>query len=316
MDEAIASRPVGGRASQILSRPAILRLASSCAATLIAGLVVGGLGTRLAMRISAMVADDSRIGMITDNGAVVGEITGEGTVALFLFVGLAAGLSTGLVLFVLRTVLPSRLLPLSVSIVLLAAVVGFVLLYESQMRDSRNAAWETMTSPDGSPLPGARLPFSATAYCKGTTTASGVGVRSGIAAADPSLLPVGTVLNLAVGDPRYNGVYTVMDTGPKVQGRLLDLYMWSCHEALKFGRKDVQVTALRLGWDPRATAPTLIDRIFRGRATRKTPPAEPPPPTGEAPADVDTEDEPSIEDDLTPPEAEAILEPGPTAPSQ
>ena len=72
--------------------------------------------------------------------------------------------------------------------VLLAAVVGFVLLYESQMRDSRNAAWETMTNPDGSPLPGARLPFSATAYCKGTTTASGVGVRSGIAAADPTLL--------------------------------------------------------------------------------------------------------------------------------
>ena len=102
--------------------------------------------------------------------------------------------------------------------VLLAAVVGFVLLYESQMLDSRNTAWQTMTNPDGSPMPGARLPFSATAYCKGTTTASGVGVRAGIAAADPSLLPVGSVINIAVGDNRYNGVYTVMDTGPKVQG--------------------------------------------------------------------------------------------------
>ena len=47
--------------------------------------------------------------------------------------------------------------------VLLAAVVGFVLLYESQMLDSRNTAWQTMTNPDGSPMPGARLPFSATA---------------------------------------------------------------------------------------------------------------------------------------------------------
>ena len=119
--------------------------------------------------------------------------------------------------------------------VLLAAVVGFVFLYESQMLDSRNTAWQTMTNPDGSPMPGARLPFSATAYCKGTTTASGVGVRAGIAAADPSLLPVGSVINIAVGDNRYNGVYTVMDTGPKVQGRILDLYMWSCHEALRFG---------------------------------------------------------------------------------
>src|SRR5688572_29651868 len=149
--------------------------------------------------------------------------------------------------------------------VLLAAVVGFVLLYESQMRDSRNAAWETMTSPDGSPLHGARLPFSATPYCKGTTTAPGVGVRSGIAAADPSILPVGSVLTLAVGDNRYNGVYTIMDTGPKVQGRLLDLYLWSCHEALKFGRRRIEVTVLRLGWDPRASSPSLIDRLFRRR---------------------------------------------------
>lgn len=73
------------------------------------------------MRLSALAADDSRIGLITDNGNVVGEITGEGTLALFVFVGLAAGLSMGLMLFVLRTVLPSRLLPLSVSVVLLAS---------------------------------------------------------------------------------------------------------------------------------------------------------------------------------------------------
>jgi 3D (Asp-Asp-Asp) domain-containing protein len=173
--------------------------------------------------------------------------------------------------------------------VLLAAVVGFVLLYESHMLDSRNAAWQSMTNPDGTPKPGARLPFSATAYCKGTTTASGVAVRSGIAAADPSLLPVGSVLNIAVGDDRYNGVYTVMDTGPKVQGRLLDLYMWSCHEALKFGRKDVQVTVLRLGWDPRASAPTLIDRLFRRReATRRAPEPEPEP-AAPVPSDHATE---------------------------
>jgi hypothetical protein len=108
------------RAAEVLARPAILRLASSCAATLIAGPVVGGFGTRLAMRLSAMAADDSRIGMITDNGNVVGEITGEGTLALLVFVGLVAGASMGLMLFVLRTVLPGRLLPLSVSIVLLA----------------------------------------------------------------------------------------------------------------------------------------------------------------------------------------------------
>jgi 3D (Asp-Asp-Asp) domain-containing protein len=167
--------------------------------------------------------------------------------------------------------------------VLVIAVVGFVFLYETQMFDSRNALWQTMTQ-GGAPRPGAQLPFSATAYCKGTTTASGVGVRTGIAAADPALLPVGSVINIAAGDNRYHGVYTVMDTGPKVQGRVLDLYMWSCHEALGFGRKDVQVTVLRLGWDPRASSPSLIDRLFRRReAARRVPPPDPPPPAGIVP---------------------------------
>ena len=108
--------------------------------------------------------------------------------------------------------------------------------------------------------------------------------RTGIAAADPTLLPVGSVVNVAAGDRRYSGVYTVMDTGPAVQGRELDLYLWSCHEALKFGRKDVEVTVLRLGWDPTASSPGLIDRMFRRReGARRIPPPEPPPPAGMAP---------------------------------
>ena len=164
-------------------------------------------------------------------------------------------------------------------VVLILAIAGFVFLYEAHMFDSRSVARLPMsTTNQGSPLPGAQLPFSATAYCKGTTTASGVDVRTGIAAADPTVLPVGSVLNVAAGDARYTGVYTVMDTGPKVQGRHLDLYMWSCHEALKFGRRDIEVTVLRLGWDPRASSPSLIDRLFRSReAARRVPPPDPPP---------------------------------------
>jgi hypothetical protein len=64
-----------------------------------------------------------------------------------------------------------------------------------------------------------------------------------------------------------------MDTGPKVQGRILDLYMWSCHEALDFGRKAVQVTVLRLGWSPSASSPGLIDRLFRRREAARRAPA-------------------------------------------
>ena len=71
----------------------------------------------------------------------------------------------------------------------------------------------------------------------------------------------GSVVNITTDSERYNGVYTVMDTGPKVQGRQLDLYIWSCTEALQFGRQRGRVTILRMGWDPKATPPGLIDRV-------------------------------------------------------
>ena len=61
-------------------------------------------------------------------------------------------------------------------------------------------------------------------------------------------------------EPRYNGIYTIMDTGPRVQGRQVDIYMWSCNEALQFGRRPVRLVVLRLGWNPRATTPGFIDR--------------------------------------------------------
>jgi 3D (Asp-Asp-Asp) domain-containing protein len=189
--------------------------------------------------------------------------------------------------------------------VLVIAVVGFLFMYEAEMFDSRSAVWQSLAQ-SGPPLPGSQMPFAATAYCKGSTTASGVAARTGVAAADPTLLPVGSVVNIAAGDARYSGVYTVMDTGPRVQGHVLDLYMWSCHEALKFGRKEVQVTVLRLGWDPTASSPGLIDRVFRGRAAaRRIPPPEPPPPAGIAP---DGESPPEVAPAETPapaPEAPA-----------
>jgi 3D (Asp-Asp-Asp) domain-containing protein len=156
------------------------------------------------------------------------------------------------------------------------AVVGFVLLYEVSMFDSRDAAPRGLVDPT-LPAAGSRLLFTATAYCKGRTTASGVGVRTGIAASDPAVLPVGSVVNISTDTTKYNGVYTIMDTGPRVQGRVLDIYMWSCNEALAFGRRPVEVTVLRLGWNPSASTPSLVDRLFRRReaARRAPPPAAP-----------------------------------------
>jgi 3D (Asp-Asp-Asp) domain-containing protein len=147
------------------------------------------------------------------------------------------------------------------------SVVVFALLYEVTGLDSRNpAGLLNLRHAPTRPAPGMRLQFSVTGYCKGTTTTSGVNVRSGIAASDPALLPVGSVVHIERLDERYDGVYTIMDTGPEVKGREIDIYIWSCNEALQLGRRDAAVTVMRLGWNPRSSAPRLIDRLFRRNA--------------------------------------------------
>jgi 3D (Asp-Asp-Asp) domain-containing protein len=157
------------------------------------------------------------------------------------------------------------------------AAVTFALLYEVTTLDSRYAARQAeVRESTATPTPGAKLRFTATAYCKGTTTASGVNVRTGIAAADPDILPVGSVIQVDRLGEKYNGIYTIMDTGPKVQGRHIDIYMWSCHEALALGRRAMQIVVLRMGWNPRASSPRLIDRLFRQREQAQIPQTPPP----------------------------------------
>jgi 3D (Asp-Asp-Asp) domain-containing protein len=77
-----------------------------------------------------------------------------------------------------------------------------------------------------------------------------VAVRAGIAAGDPKLLPVGSVIEVRGLPERYTGIYTVLDTGPKVRGRHIDIYMWSCIEAQAFGRRKASIRVVRLGWSP------------------------------------------------------------------
>jgi 3D (Asp-Asp-Asp) domain-containing protein len=148
----------------------------------------------------------------------------------------------------------------------LVVALVFVFFQQTATRDSRSEATAT-TVVESIVLPqaGSRLQFRATAYCKGETTASGVGVRTGIAAADPSILPVGSVVRLETPNPRYSGVWTIMDTGPAVRGRTVDLYLWSCKEALQFGRRSVRLTVLRLGWSPENSIPGMVDSLFHKR---------------------------------------------------
>ncbi len=83
--------------------------------------------------------------------------------------------------------------------------------------------------------------FVATAYCLRGKTAMGHGVRSGLIAADPRVLRLGSRVNLTGS---YGGTYLVSDTGGGIKGRRLDIWMPSCSEARRFGRRNVTVSLL------------------------------------------------------------------------
>ena len=81
--------------------------------------------------------------------------------------------------------------------------------------------------------------FTATAYCLKGRTAMGHGVRRGIIAADPRVLKLGSNINLGAGS--YSGNYIVSDTGGRIKGRKIDIWVPSCSEARRFGRRTVTI---------------------------------------------------------------------------
>lgn len=92
--------------------------------------------------------------------------------------------------------------------------------------------------------------FQATAYALRGRTSSGAYVRRGVIAADPRVIPMGSVVQIST--PGYCGVYTVHDTGKKIKGKIVDLWVESPREARFFGRRQVKVQVLRLGPKPRS----------------------------------------------------------------
>lgn len=84
--------------------------------------------------------------------------------------------------------------------------------------------------------------FRATAYCLKGRTATGGSVRRGIVAADRRVLPLGTKVYIEAG--AYSGMYTVSDTGGAVKGNILDIWVPSCSEANRFGRRSIGVSVV------------------------------------------------------------------------
>ena len=92
-----------------------------------------------------------------------------------------------------------------------------------------------------------RLEMRATAYCLRGTMRTGVRVRDGMAAGDPSVLPLGTVIRVSHPDGELVGIFVIMDTGGAIRGNKIDLWMSSCDDARAWGIRPVVAEVLDTG---------------------------------------------------------------------
>ncbi len=87
----------------------------------------------------------------------------------------------------------------------------------------------------------------ASAYCSGTTCSTGVSVKPGYIAVDPSIIPYGTKMYIRTDDGDYIYGYAVAaDTGGFIYwgNTIADLYVNTYSEAINFGRRNVEIYVL------------------------------------------------------------------------
>ena len=110
-------------------------LGSSLAAGIAAGVLVGGGGGRVVMRVSAIAADSD--GLLTEGGNRVGDITIAGTLALIVFGGALFGLLGGVVLYAGRPWLPRGLALRALLFAALLPLMGATTVITSENTDFR-----------------------------------------------------------------------------------------------------------------------------------------------------------------------------------
>lgn len=128
----VPGKPTMGQRFVIVLR----RIASAGIAGAIAGIVVGGLGGRIVMRVAA-VLNPGATGLRTDNGELIGAVTMNGTLALLLFGGLASGLVAAIVWVVVSPWQPRTGLRRSTAAALAAVALGGPFVARSDNTDFR-----------------------------------------------------------------------------------------------------------------------------------------------------------------------------------
>lgn len=108
--------------------------------------------------------------------------------------------------------------------------------FDDQLPEQRYAAVVVMPGQRPTDSAPSLIPVEISAYCLTGKTARGGFTRAGIVAADRSVFPLGSYIELWVGD-KYSGRYLVDDTGGAIRGRRIDLWMADCDRARTFGRR-------------------------------------------------------------------------------
>jgi 3D (Asp-Asp-Asp) domain-containing protein len=145
-----------------------------------------------------------------------------------------------------------------------AIVVGFACIIHITHRECaknadrpvREKAAPAGPIGNGAPPTKGAEEFHATAYCLTGLTTTGVPAAPGYAAADPKIIPLGSVIY--VETPLRSGIYQVMDTGERIRGKIIDIFIPSYEACKEFGRRMVKVKVLRYGFkdDPEETKPS------------------------------------------------------------
>lgn len=89
-----------------------------------------------------------------------------------------------------------------------------------------------------------KLTGKSTAYCMGHTTATGTGVRPGVVAVNPNIIPYGSKMYIVASDGSVYGYSSAEDTGGFIywnNAPIVDLYMYGSNACYAWGNKQVTI---------------------------------------------------------------------------
>lgn len=133
----------------------------------------------------------------------------------------------------------------------LAIILGFACTVHIARRECAKMAdpseqRENLSNPEETIASIQAEDFEATAYCVSGITKSGAKVAPGHVAADPKVIPLGSMIY--IDSPSMRGIYQVLDTGELIKGKIIDIFIPSYERCVEFGRREVKVHVLRYGF--------------------------------------------------------------------